>query len=105
MADIWDDNILDTPNWDEHIRNFFLPGDVGCMGDQGIDLSSYYGVRLNADRIHFHTSRGSMPPNAAGRWTATKVQNFYNWMAAGYPVGVTDFHIYDLDQPAALRTK
>ncbi len=105
MSDLWDTQILEKPNWQDYIKHFFDPGDVSCMSGQGIDLQSYYGVRLNADRIHFHTLRGTMPPQADRRWTDIKVANFYNWMAAGYPEIEEQFHIFNLKKEAMPRLR
>ena len=105
MADIWDDNVLEKPNWKDHIQYFFSDGDIQCMSSRAIDLNSYYGVRLNADRIHFHTKRGSMPPQQARHWSEIKVRNFYNWMAAGYPEEESQFKIFSLKQPNGNRIR
>ena len=107
MAEIWDENILEKPNWAEHIHKFFDETDIGCMAapSRAIDLRSYYGVRLNAERIHFHVERGSMPPQPDRRWSAIKVKNFYNWMAAGYPKEESQFRIFKLDKPSEPRLR
>ncbi|NKB36413.1 MAG: hypothetical protein GKR93_04485 [Gammaproteobacteria bacterium] len=104
MSD-WNTEILEKPNWQDHIKDFFEPEDVNCMSARSIDLQTYYGVRLNADRIHFHTQRGTMPPQAGRRWTDIKVQNFYNWMAAGYPEQEAQFHIFNLKTDGAPRKR
>jgi len=105
MARVWDERILEKPNWADHIHEFFEDGDIACMAGQAIDLGSYYGVRLNAERIHFHVERGSMPPQPDRRWSAIKVKNFYNWMAAGYPEEESQFHIFKLQEPSEPRLR
>lgn len=105
MSEIWDEEVLTAPNWDDHIRHFFRPEDINCMSGRQIDLSTYYGVRLNADRIHFHTSRGSMPPDRDHQWSRNKIENFYNWMAGGYPEGKADFGIFRIEIPKSARVR
>ncbi len=48
MAKTWDNQIVERSNWHGHIKGWFQSGDVNCMTNQGIDLQSYYRVRLNA---------------------------------------------------------
>jgi len=78
-----------NPTYIDDIADMFRPMDIGCMAGQGIDLDSYYGVKLNADRIYTKTREGVMPPDAAGRWSDAKLQTFHNWIAQNYPHGQT----------------
>ncbi len=80
---------IEHPTYLGDIRFLFTPQDQGCMEARGIDLRTYDGVRLNAQRIYFHVREGTMPPPSQGRrWPAEQVDTFYNWMRDGYPRGV-----------------
>ncbi len=40
-----------NPTWMADIRFFFTPEDIDHMGEKGIDLATYEGVKTNAVRI------------------------------------------------------
>ena len=81
------DAIVEHPTYLDHIRHFFEPEDIQCMARRGIDLQTYYGVKLNAERIYFKTRDGEMPPAENRSWSEARVQTFYNWMDDKYPRG------------------
>ena len=78
------DSIVSNPTWTGNIQAFFDAGDIACMKGQGIDLSSYDGVKANAPAIYEQTSSGNMPLGGPA-WSANRVQTFKNWMDTGYP--------------------
>ena len=77
------------PTYIDDIADMFRPMDIGCMANQGVDLDSYYGVKLNADRIYIKTRQGVMPPDPEGRWDDAMLETFHNWIAQNYPHGKT----------------
>lgn len=80
---------VEHPTYLRDIRFLFTSKDQACMRARGIDLRTYEGVKLNADRIHFHVREGTMPPPPENRrWPKAQVETFYNWMRDGYPRGV-----------------
>ena len=84
---------IEHPTYLQDIRFLFTPGDMGCMAARGIDLRTYEGVKINAQRIYFHVREGTMPPPSMGRrWPSEQVETFYNWMRDGYPRGVAPQH-------------
>jgi hypothetical protein len=78
-----------NPTYIDDIADMFRLMDIGCMAGQGVDLDSYYGVKLNADRIYIKTRQGVMPPDAEGRWSDAMLETFHNWIAQNYPHGQT----------------
>ncbi len=75
------------PTYLGNIAAFFDAGEIGCMSAQGIDLSSYTGVRQHATDIYEQTKVGNMPKGGT-RWTTGRVQTFLNWIKTGFPMGV-----------------
>jgi hypothetical protein len=80
------DGPVATPTYLGNIKAFFSAGEIGCMGAQGIDLSSYDGVRHHATDIYEQTNAGNMPMGGT-RWGAAQVQTFLNWIKTGFPMG------------------
>jgi tyrosinase len=81
------DQVVASPTYMADIRFFFRPEDVEHMAAKGIDLGTYDGVKRNALSVYAQTSAGNMPPDAAGRWSADRLQTFLNWITNGYPLG------------------
>jgi hypothetical protein len=81
-----DDPMVEHPTWTGDISKFFRPGDIGCMKAQGIDLSTYAGVRSHATDIYLQTKTGNMPYGGP-RWTKNRVETFFNWIGDRFPVG------------------
>ncbi|MDA4845258.1 tyrosinase family protein [Hoeflea poritis] len=79
---------VEHPTYLADIRFLFTDRDMRCMGNAGIDLRTYEGVKFNADRIYFNVREGSMPPpHLKRRWSKKKAETFYNWMRDGFPRG------------------
>lgn len=78
--------VVEHPTWTDDISKFFRPGDIGCMRAQGIDLSSYEGVRSHATDIYLQTKIGNMP-RGGPRWSKNRVETFFNWIQDKFPVG------------------
>ena len=83
------DQLIEHPTFLEHIRFFFVAIDVDHMGARGVDLATYDGVKANATSIHSQTKTGKMPPEPERRWPAKRVKTFKNWIADGFPMGVS----------------
>jgi hypothetical protein len=81
-----DEPVVEHPTWTDDISKFFSSGEIGCMGRQGIDLSSYDGVRSHATDIYLQTKTGNMPYKGT-KWTANRVRTFFNWIQDRFPVG------------------
>jgi tyrosinase len=81
--------VVANPTYMADIRFYFRPEDIAHMGSMGIDLSTYDGVKRNATTIFFHTAppNATMPPDAAGKWSADRSQTFKNWIINGTPQG------------------
>ena len=79
-------NSAPAPTYMGEIRRFFTDDDKCCMKSMGIDLSTYQGVKFNALRIYFKVRDGEMPLGGK-RWSKERVETFYQWMKAGYPLG------------------
>ena len=95
---------IDQPTYLGHIRFMFEQCDLRCMRRRNIDLGTYQGVRLNAQRIYIHVREGSMPPPSQNRaWSPEKVDTFYNWMRNGTPRGVAT--ITDMPQTESLAER
>jgi hypothetical protein len=78
--------VITNPTYLGDIRYFFTQDDIDHMGQKGIDLSTYDGVKKNALRIYAITGpTGSMPPGKP--WSADQHQTFKNWILTGYPMG------------------
>jgi hypothetical protein len=77
------------PTWMTDIRFFFRPEDIDHMGEKGIDLATYEGVKANAIRIFGATEppNATMPPDPSGKWTQARWATFKNWIINGYPFG------------------
>lgn len=83
------ENPIEHPTYLRDIRFMFTSGDTACMRGRGIDLRTYEGVKLNAQRIYFQVREGTMPLGSSDlRWKKSKVETFYNWMRNDYPRGV-----------------
>ncbi|HEY1426465.1 MAG TPA: tyrosinase family protein [Caulobacteraceae bacterium] len=81
------DGPIANPTYLGNIRGFFDDGEIACMNQQGIDLSSYDSVRHHATDIYEQTKAGNMPMGRTP-WTAARVQTFLNWIKTGFPMGV-----------------
>lgn len=97
--------VIEHPTYMEHIRDFFEPGDIGCMRAQGVDMGTYEGVKFHALSIYFRTKDGTMPPQATRRWAKDKVETFYNWMRDGHPRGQARISAADFEAPTATRIR
>jgi hypothetical protein len=71
------------------IRFFFTPEDIDHMGEKGIDLATYEGVKTNAVRIFGATEPpdATMPPDPRDNWTQARSDTFKNWIVNDYPFG------------------
>ena len=90
------DELVEHPTFLENIRYFFDPIDIEHMQSVNkIDLATYEGVKLNATKIYFQTSGGSMPPpqDPARRWPENRVKSFRNWIVDKFPVGVSPLNL------------
>jgi len=56
---------------------------TGSMSPQGVDLSTYAGVKANASVANSAIKAGAMPPG--GGVSATNKQLFQSWVTAGEP--------------------
>lgn len=100
------DRPVEDPTYLGHVRYMFEPGDITCMANRSINLQTYDGVRLNAQRIYFHVREGSMPPPSQNRrWPDAKVETFYNWMRNDYPRGIASRVPGPAGEPAAPRVR
>lgn len=83
--------VIDNPTYMGHIRDFFRPGDISCMkgpDSPGIELGTYLGVKLNAQRIINVVHEQRMPPD--GPWPDDWLTTFSNWVDQGCPRGVAE---------------
>lgn len=94
---------IEHPTYLADIRFMFEPRDVRCMRRRDIDLRTYEGVRLNAQRIYFHVREGSMPPDPNRRWPEEQVETFYNWMRDGMPRGVA--RVFDISKQESTAAR
>ncbi len=87
------DDVIENPNWDEHIRHFFTEQDVVQM-KFAIDFRSYESVAAHAE--HKEGNRGIidrvqgngsiMPPAYTHRrWSEGRIQTFQKWIDNGKP--------------------
>jgi hypothetical protein len=74
--------VADAPSFDRDIRPLFRQHDVDAM-DWAFDLSSYDGVKENAEDIYTRLANGTMPCD--GAWPADRVGLFRTWIDAGTP--------------------
>ncbi|MFF8772967.1 tyrosinase family protein [Kitasatospora sp. NPDC015120] len=83
------DQVVAAPTYLADIRFFFRPEDIDHMGQKGIELGTYDGVKSNALAIHAQTAPpdAQMPPDEAGKWSAERSQTFRNWIVNGFPLG------------------
>jgi tyrosinase len=83
------DGVVASPTYMANIRFFFRPVDVAHMGQMGIELGTYEGVKKNALAIYAHTAppNADMPPEADAKWSAEQSQTFKNWIINGCPLG------------------
>jgi hypothetical protein len=84
-----DDPVVPHPTYLGNIRSFFRPKDIGCMKPRGIDLSTYAGVKAHATNIYVQTKSGNMPAGGP-RWSANRVQTFFNWIIDKCPLGTSE---------------
>lgn len=84
-----EDKVVENPTYMEHIRNFFADVDIEHMGQLGIDLSTYDGVKAKATSIYFQTQPpdAKMPPPPAPPWSQARSDTFRNWIVDGCPRG------------------
>jgi hypothetical protein len=69
--------VEDQPTFARDIRPLFRDRDIASMSF-AFDLSSYDGVRANAEAIYERLASGSMPCD--GRWPADDVERFRSWI-------------------------
>jgi hypothetical protein len=72
--------------WTNTIKGQFRPIDIEHMkqvtgGD--LDLGDYTSTKNNGDDVYDMVKSKRMPPRSP--WSDTYVQNFKEWMDAGYP--------------------
>jgi tyrosinase len=91
------DEAVKSPTWMANIRTFFTKDDIDHMGQQGIDLATYEGVKANAIRVMGATEPpdAAMPPDPAWKWSQARWDTFKNWIVNGYAFGTAV-------QPAAM---
>lgn len=99
MADI--DDPIDNPTWYEHVRYFFEQEDIEHMGQLGLDLATYDGVRNSASSIFFQTlpPNGRMPPDPARKWSQERSDNFRKWIEQGFALGTPTPDPVDPEEP------
>jgi tyrosinase len=80
---------IKNPTWMADIRFFFTPEDIDHMGERGIDLATYEGVKTNAVRIFGATEPpdATMPPDPRDNWTQARWDTFKNWIVNEFPIG------------------
>src|SRR5829696_3016708 len=83
------ESLIENPTYLEHIRQFFEPIDIEHMGDLGVDLSTYEGLKNRAPSVYFRTKppNASMPPQKERRWSVERSETFANWIQNGFPLG------------------
>ncbi|MGA2362259.1 MAG: hypothetical protein ABSG73_07325 [Candidatus Aminicenantales bacterium] len=74
---------MPTVSFASDIRPLFRPEDLETMKPHGLDLSSYQGVRQNAEAILSRLEAGGMPCD--GSWADDWIEKFRRWMDAGMP--------------------
>src|SRR4051794_31831563 len=84
------DEIIAHPTYMEQVRHFFEEIDLDHMNTQGVDLSTYAGVRDRANDVYLHTLQpdGDMPPEPERKWSAERSASFLTWIPDGIPMGV-----------------
>ena len=80
---------VNEPTWMADIRFFFTLEDIDHMGERGIDLATYWGVKTNAVRIFDATEPpdAKMPPDPRDNWTQARWDTFKNWIVTDFPFG------------------
>lgn len=83
------DQVIEHPTYIEHIRHFFTAEDLEHMLDWRLDMTTYAGLRTNANSIWQITQppNATMPPDPARRWSAERSQTFFNWWTDDFPLG------------------
>jgi hypothetical protein len=78
-----------NPTWMADIRFFFTQEDIDHMGQRGIELATYEGVKQNAIRVLGATEPpdATMPPDPREKWSQARWDTFKNWIVNGYPFG------------------
>src|SRR4051812_28535116 len=84
-----DDPLVTNPTWTGNVQGFFDEGEIACMSAQGIDLSSYAGVKGHSTDIYEQTKSGNMPLGGTP-WTSNRVHTFLNWINTGFPYAPSD---------------
>ena len=72
--------------WNDPIKGQFQQFDIDHMKQVThgrIDLSDYTSTKTNGARIYQMVSSRRMPPG--NPWSDQNIQNFKQWMDAGYP--------------------
>lgn len=80
--------IIDNPTYLKDVRHFFVEEDLIHMSRRGHDLSTYQGLKNDANSVLQLTAPpdATMPPPETGRaWSAERNQSFLNWMTNGLP--------------------
>jgi hypothetical protein len=84
------DAIIDNPTYLEDVRHFFVEEDLVHMSLRGHDLSTYQGLKNDANSVLQLTAPpdATMPPPETGRaWSAERNQSFLNWIINGFAIG------------------
>ncbi len=63
------------------IRPLFREEDIEAMKPNGVDLSSYEGVKKRAQDIYARLFAKEMPCD--GSWSAENIKRFKEWMESG----------------------
>jgi hypothetical protein len=83
------DEIIANPTYMEHVRHFFDDVDLEHMLAEGVELSTYTGLRDRAISV-FQVTRppdAQMPPDPARHWSPERHQSFLNWITNGFELG------------------
>lgn len=80
-----DTDVIQVPNWDNHIRHFFSDHHIKMM-KWFCDLGKYEDVKKYSSKIYARLiapkGQKRMPPEG---WPAPKIETFHNWMKNDTP--------------------
>ena len=72
---------MGTLSFAADIRPLFREKDIGAMKPNGVDLSSYEGVKKRARDIYARLSAKEMPCD--GHWSAENIEKIKEWIESG----------------------
>jgi hypothetical protein len=75
-------------SYERDIRPLFRQIDIDHMNNFGVDLSTYDGVKENAEEILSRlkdTTRPMPPVSDGGPWPLNQIDLFERWMQEGFP--------------------